>query len=144
MNLADAEKGYLAGLADKAGWKCGTLRSRGNKDKNWAKAWVLQIYRIDEQKKFLNEIGPLITGKAEQVKIAQSFLRRRKSGRMVKPSPEDRVFMDNMKALNRRGFKSGSVETKRAATVHPQLKLWSELRSDAESPAEMTGPLQVN
>jgi hypothetical protein len=137
-NLQIVEK--VRSLLIKAGYKYGVTHTKENTAKGYRGAWMLQLRRIDDQKRFISEVGPSVSGKAEQLRVASAFLARRNSRRKTKPNVEDDLLVAYMKTLNVRGLSADTVTTARDADFLSSLKIQSELYGDVQSVAEMTTP----
>lgn len=103
--------------------------------------WNVDIKgKIDNKRNFLEIIFPALRGKREQAMLLLKFMEPRGSGKYVPITEADRCLLEQVKKLNHLN-RLGSVTT--ARETGDGLKIQSELDSDAERPAETTGPTLV-
>lgn len=135
----------VCALLDKAGYQWRQTHWKGCAAKGWNQAWMAHLGRINDQRLFIDEIGPLVFGKAEHIRLASAFLRYRFGGqggkRHVNRDSDD-LIIASLKRLNARGKKLSAVETVREPADF-RRKIQSELFGDEQSTAEMTVPLPM-
>ena len=103
--------------------------------------WAVDIKgRIDNKRAFLETVFSSLAGKKEQARLLLQFMERRGEGKFVPITEADRYLLEQVNALNHLNH-LGSVTTARES--RESVKIQSELHSDVERPAEMTGPALV-
>ncbi len=106
--------------------------------------WAVDIKgSIDNKRKFLKIIYEALAGKKEQARLMLQFMDRRGNGKYVPITESDRALLQRVSLLNRSNH-LGSVTTARVPLSElEEEKIQSELFSDGERSAEMSGPALV-
>jgi len=103
------------------------------------KSYKIYITTVEGMRTTLVALFPLLTSKKRQATLMLEFLSQRKGSARKRSDGRDFEIAGLISAINRGHFES--VET--VSNSRESAKIQSELHSDMESPAEMTGPTLV-